>query len=393
MTHYIEKEQESKTTTSELSREQNAWVVSAFMGYGHMRAVMPLDHIAYRQIIEVGQAEVTPPAERLLWKRILRLYEFLSRAKGIPLAGRYIFSILDFFLKIPSYYPQRDLSKTTFQVRLLQSSIKKGLCKSMLETIREQNIPLVTSFYAPAVAADMEGHGKTYCIICDTDLNRVWVSPDPWESRIEYFAPSGRAARRLKSYGVPENQIHITGFPLPIDLLGNPDLDVLKKDLAQRLYYLDPKNKFWPLYKKNIKHFLGKENCQFANERVLTLTYAVGGAGAQKETGRKIALSLKEKILNRQIRLNLVAGIRTEVNDYFLDVKEEVGSDNIHVIYGRDFKEYYRKFNKVLRETDILWSKPSELSFYCALGIPFIISPTIGAQEKANKKWLREIHA
>lgn len=369
------------------------WVVSAHMGYGHMRAVMPLESLAWNGIIEVGDFSATPAAEKVLWKRILRLYEFLSRAKGLPLVGKYVFRILDFFLKIPSFYPKRDLSQSTFQVRLLQSSIKKGLCSGMLETIKNKDLPLVTSFYAPALAADQHGHGKIYCIICDTDLNRVWVSPDPWESRIEYFAPTGRAARRLKSYGVPEQRIHLSGFPLPTELLGDEKLGTLKQDLAQRLFYLDPGRRFWSLQKRNVEYFLGKENCVFKNERVLTITFAVGGAGAQKETGRKIALSLREKLLNKEVRLNLVAGIRSEVNDYFLDVKDEIASENIHVISGRDFREYYRKFNAILHQTDILWSKPSELSFYSALGIVFIMTPTIGAQERSNKKWLREIQA
>jgi len=41
-----------------------------------------------------------------------------------------------------------------------------------------------------------------------------------------------------------------------------------------------------------------------------------------------------------------------------------------------------------LRKTDILWTKPSELSFYSALGLPIIIAPTIGSQEDFNRRWL-----
>ena len=45
----------------------------------------------------------------------------------------------------------------------------------------------------------------------------------------------------------------------------------------------------------------------------------------------------------------------------------------------------------MLHTTDILWTKPSELSFYTALGLPIIIAPPIGAQEYYNKKWLMNI--
>ena len=369
------------------------WLVGAQMGYGHLRAAYPLKHYSHEGVIVAGIDESTSSSERGLWKRTLWFYELLSRAKGVPVIGKILFSLLDFFLKIPSFYPRRDLSKSTFQVKMLNSAIRKGLCKSVMDKIRDKHIPLITSFYAPAIAADMYNFGKIYCIICDTDLNRVWVSHDPWESRIEYFAPTGRAAKRLKDYGVPEQRIHLTGFPLPPETLGNENLDILKHDLGQRLHYLDPSNRFWPINRQNLMYFLDAENCKFKNERLLTLTFAVGGAGAQKETGKKIAFSLREKLISGQMKLNLVAGTRSDVNDYFLDIQEEINTANIHVIFGRDFETYYKQFNQAIRTTDILWSKPSELSFYTGLGIPIIMSPTIGAQENANKKWIRDIQS
>jgi hypothetical protein len=44
--------------------------------------------------------------------------------------------------------------------------------------------------------------------------------------------------------------------------------------------------------------------------------------------------------------------------------------------------------NRALRTTDILWSKPSEMSFYTALGLPIVMAPYIGAHEKYNRDWL-----
>jgi hypothetical protein len=303
--------------------------------------------------------------------------------------------MLDSMMRIPSFYPMRNLSNTTFQVNLLESLIEKGLCRGMLEKTSTKNIPLITSFYASAIAADKKGFNKVYCIICDADINRAWVAKDPWESRVEYFVPCGKAAQRLKAYGVSEERIHLTGFPLPIELLGDENLSVLKKDLAQRLFYLDPKEKFWARHGRNVEHFLGKENCVFRNERKLTITYAVGGAGAQKEIGQQIAHSLKEKLKNGEIRLILVAGIRKDVNEYFRLIKNEIDpeGENIKIIFSESLHEYFDLFNKALHETDILWTKPSELSFYCALGIPIVMSPIIGSQEKFNRKWLREIQA
>jgi hypothetical protein len=372
-----------------------AWVVSADMGYGHQRAVYPLRDIAEGGIITVGSSEAVSKSEKKLWKRLLNAYEFFSRAKGFPIVGPPLFLMLDTLMHIPSFYPLRNLSNTTFQVNLLESTIEKGLCKGMLEKISTKVIPLVTSFYASAIAADKKGFHKIYCIICDADINRVWVAKQPWESRIEYFTPCGKAAQRLKAYGVPEERIHITGFPLPQELLGDENLLVLKRDLAQRLFYLDPKGKFWARHGRNVEYFLGKENCVFRNERKLTITYAVGGAGAQKEIGGMIAKSLKEKLKAGEIKLNLVAGIRKDVYDYFESVKSDIDPDggSIRIIYSKSLQEYFDLFNQSLHDTDILWTKPSELSFYCALGIPIIMSPVIGSQEKFNRKWLREIQA
>ena len=365
------------------------------MGYGHQRAVYPLKDIAEDGIITVGSMEAVSKSEQKLWKRLLNAYEFFSRAKGVPVVGPPVFSMLDSLMRIPSFYPMRNLSNTTFQVNLLESLIEKGLCKGMLEKTSTKNIPIITSFYASAIAADKKGFNKIYCIICDADINRAWVAKDPWESRVEYFAPCGKAAQRLKAYGVPEERIHLTGFPLPVELLEDENLSVLKKDLAQRLFYLDPKGKFWARHGRNVEHFLGKENCVFRNERKLTITYAVGGAGAQKEIGEQIAKSLREKLKVGEIRLILVAGIRKEVNEYFKSVKKEIDSkgESIKIIFSESLHEYFGLFNQALHETDILWTKPSELSFYCALGIPIVMSPIIGSQEKFNRKWLREIQA
>jgi hypothetical protein len=145
----------------------------------------------------------------------------------------------------------------------------------------------------------------------------------------------------------------------------------------------------------NVEYFLGKGNCVFRNDRKLTITYAVGGAGAQKEIGEKIARSLKDKLRANEIKLILVAGIRKEVNDFFESVKNEIDPDgnSIQIIYSESLHVYFDLFNKALHDTDILWTKPSELSFYSALGIPIIMSPIIGSQEKFNRKWLREIQA
>ena len=62
----------------------------------------------------------------------------------------------------------------------------------------------------------------------------------------------------------------------------------------------------------------------------------------------------------------------------------------IEIIFGDNIEDYFRKFNLALRKTDILWTKPSELSFFAALGLPIIIAPPVGSQEEFNRRWLQK---
>jgi hypothetical protein len=93
-----------------------------------------------------------------------------------------------------------------------------------------------------------------------------------------------------------------------------------------------------------------------------------------------------------------VAGIRQDVYRYYEAVikslhLEKHHSGHIHIIYAQTKQEYFRAFNEVLKTTDVLWTKPSELSFYAGLGLPIIIAPTVGSQEEFNKNWLLSIGA
>ncbi|MBT3689929.1 hypothetical protein HOG11_01055, partial [bacterium] len=54
---------------------------------------------------------------------------------------------------------------------------------------------------------------------------------------------------------------------------------------------------------------------------------------------------------------------------------------------------YFKEFNKWIRTTDVLWTKPSELVFYSGLGLPIIIAPPIGSQEFFNQKYLINLGA
>jgi hypothetical protein len=128
-----------------------------------------------------------------------------------------------------------------------------------------------------------------------------------------------------------------------------------------------------------------------APAKPITITFAVGGAGAQTEIGVALIKSLRELISAGELAVNLVAGNRPEVKAYFETEIKNLGlekSAGVKIIFAPEKLVYFEKFNAALRTTDILWTKPSELSFYCALGLPVIIAAPVGSQEDFNREWL-----
>ena len=370
-----------------------AWIVDVNMGYGHQRTAYPLKHLAFGgEIINANNYKGILEKDRKDWENNRRGYEFISRFKKIPFIGEAAFSIFNEFQKIQSFYPKRDLSKPSLALKYEISLIKKGWGRHLIKKLKERRLPLVTTFFIPAFMAEIFKYpGKIYCVICDADIARPWVSLDPKKSKIQYFAPNSRVVERLKLYGVKEKNIFLTGYPLPLENIGNKQSDILKDDLRHRILNRDPKKKYLKKYRVLVKEYLG--DLPKSPDHPLTLMFAVGGAGAQKEIGIKAVRSLAKKIKDGKIKVILVAGIKEKVKEYFIKNIKKLGLEkyldkNIEVLFTDTIEDYFKEFNLKLRKTDILWTKPSELSFYSGLGLPIIIAPTIGYQEDFNKKWI-----
>ena len=372
-----------------------AWVVTADMGFGHQRAAHALAYLANEGVITAGSPEATDPDEARFWHRLTSSYEFLSRTKSIPIIGNTLFGAMDAFLSIPPFYPLRDLSHPSPNNHIVDQLIRQGLGRSLLEKLRAQPLPMVSTFYAPALIADHAKVEQNFTVICDADLNRVWVASKARESGIRYFAPCGRAMRRLRQYGVPDENIFITGFTLPRENVGGTGMETLKGDLIARLGRLDPHARFTNVFGTTVRELLGERPVPAGGKERVTVTFAVGGAGAQTEIGLVLAQSLKQGILDRRFRLILVAGVNRLVDRLFHDFVVRIGlapmlADGVVILREDSKPAYFDRFNALMRETDILWTKPSELSFYSALGIPIVMAPPIGSQEKKNERWLMD---
>jgi hypothetical protein len=279
-------------------------------------------------------------------------------------------------------------------VRSLHRLIEKGLGLGLVDLLRAADAPLIATFFAPAISAGHHGRERVYCVVTDVDINRAWVRLSPRTTKIVYLTPSYRAVHRLHAYSVPKAQIEFTGFPLPGDLLGGPDLPVLRRNLAGRLVRLDRKRIFRDQTRWEIHHFLGGLP-EDQERRPPLLTYTVGGAGAQADLARPLLQGLRRLIEEDRLRVCLAAGVREEVAAKFLEWVKEAGLEDrlgngVEVFLAASLEEYFPRFNAILAATDILWTKPSEMTFFSALGLPLVLSPPVGVHERYNRRWAIE---
>jgi len=367
-------------------------VVAVEMGYGHLRAARPLARLMGAETTLVDKPPLVGPEEQRLWERVRRAYELTSRLSQLPVVGLPLRWVLDAITDIPHLHPYRDLSAPTSGVLTLERLIRRRLGQGLVERLRETGAPLLTTFYSPAIAADRAGLDNLFCVVTDSDINRVWAPVAPERTSIRYLVPTQRAGRRLRSYGVPAHRITFTGFPLPHELVGGTGLATLRRNLAARLVRLDPTREFRRAFRDELQHFLGALPAEEEGRPPL-LTFAVGGAGAQAGLPRQFLPGLRPAIEEGRLRLALVAGVRPEVAGRFREELERAGLDGapgVEILLAGDLEEYFRRFDELMAGTDVLWTKPSELTFYAALGLPVLCAPPVGVHERYNRRWAVE---
>ncbi|MFO0765073.1 MAG: hypothetical protein U0487_03455 [Patescibacteria group bacterium] len=376
------------------------WVLSVNMGYGHERAAFGLEDLAHENIVTANNYHGMPANDKRVWDRTRHIYERISRLKRLPLIGNMIFAAMDAFQRIEPFYPRRDLSRPTLQLKEVYRQIRhEKLCKHLIDELSKDPRPLISTFFLPAFAAEEHGYpGDIYIVCCDADIARAWVPLDPRKSRIKYLAPTGRVVERLQLYGVPRERIFLTGFPLPPSVIGDLDATRLRDDLFGRLERLDPKGVFHLFHQKDMVEVFGERPHTHETDHPFTITYSLGGAGAQQDTLYTLLRSLRQPMLEGKVRLAIEAGTHRAVAK---DVEKEAHRLGLGQAMNRTLfifvhatrAGYFEGFAKRMRNSDALWTKPSELSFYCGLGIPIIMNEPLGSQEQFNRHWLESIGA
>ena len=359
---------------------KKAWVVSVDMGYGHARAAYCFADIANERIITANSDKIISPLEVARWKRLQHLYDLASKLEQVPIIGRLIFGVMMYLQSIPPLHPYRNLSGMTIPAWLVHQEINNGLGKSVVVYTKKKELPFLTSFFLTALVASRERVKDVNCIVTDTDVSRVWVCDKPSTNKVMYFVPTEHTAKRLELYGVENKYIYETGFPLPKELVGKTDA-IARKNFKRRLRLLDQKKQFSDMYAGQPKE-----------TRPLTVMYAIGGAGAHTRIAFDLLGSLKPLFLQKKVHLILCTGTHIELAQSFSQYCEKHHLEESVTIQNSLSKtEYFTEFNRLLAKADVLWTKPSELTFYCALGLPIISSPPLGVHERYNLQWAMQL--
>jgi len=386
-----------KRLSTKRRTSNGAWVVAVDMGYGHQRAAFALRGLAVQgKIIAANEYAGMPDLDRIIWQETRSVYEFISRFKKIPVLGDLAFSLMDKVQEIKPFYPkERPLEPAGLQLRAIYGLMeKRHWGRHLIEKLDERPLPFVATFPALAFMAEHWGYqGRIYLVVTDSDAARAWVPLFPQKTKIRYCAPSQLVAERLAQYGVPKENIFLTGFPLPEEFTSGEGFLQTKKALARRLIRLDPQRKYLTRYADVVRSYLGKVPTEPDGAPVLT--FAVGGAGAQQALGEQMIRSLAPLLKEGKLRLCMVASTHEDAALKFRRAAKAEGlsAKEVEVVSCKSKEEYFAHFTKVLGTADILWTKPSELSFYASLGIPLLLAPSIGSQEVQNRKWLLRIGA
>ncbi|HEY2744619.1 MAG TPA: hypothetical protein VGL86_08350 [Polyangia bacterium] len=371
-------------------------IVAVEMGYGHLRPAHALAELIGGEVLKADEPPLAGANEQRTWARTRFHYETLTRLSQLPLIGGALSPLLGVLTSIPPLYPARDLSNPTWPVHLVERMASSGIGRGLVEHLRRTGTPLLTTFFVPALiadrAADLPESASICCVVTDSDINRVWAPMHPRTTRIQYFAPSTRVVRRLIAYGVPKERITLTGFPLPHELLGGPALPIAKANLLRRLARLDGDGIFRRHFGDEVERTVGPLPAADGPPRV---AFAVGGAGAQAELADRFLPSLAPVLRAGRLQLTLIAGVRREVADRFRRAIDHAGlgslvGNGVEILHAPDLPAYFRAFNHALADVDALWTKPSELAFFAALGLGIVFSPAVGEHEWRNARWAME---
>jgi hypothetical protein len=342
------------------------------MGLGHDRTIRPfLDRAMDDKVVSIGGDELSSWFERAFLGTTTRVYNFVSRHEDQSRLGHAMFHLYDGFQRFPDYAPGVDLSKPTVNSRRIDRMLAAGFGNRPFQEICRRPAPILSSFYLATQEALRYTELPVYGLICDVEFNRVWLPTKPKHPRLFHLVPTQRTADRMVATGAIPEHIHVTGYPLPVENTGM-DGSVLRADVAARIARLTK-----------------------GSGATRTLLFCIGGAGAQVSTAFDLLRQLAPKIREGKYRFLVSCGnnafVASAVEREYARLR--LPSSYTGIVCGKDKSAYFQVFNQTLRTTDLLVTKPSELVFYCGLGLPLLLTSPLGHQETKNSDWILGIGA
>jgi hypothetical protein len=362
-------------------------VVAVEMGYGHLRPAHTLAEFFHTNVLRMDLPPAASPAEVVIWRGARMLYNALSRAGDWPVVGLAAQRMLEKITKISSLRQRGEVEPATFLTCCVDRLTRTVFGRRLRAIASDAGKPIIATYPVAALAARHTPGVRVFCLATDTDLNRAWAPAEAGQNGIDYFAPVNRVAERLRSFGISDGNIHLTGYPLSARLVANA-----QKSLARRMFRLDPQCTF---RSRAIEATEARIQDPIPNsfQDPISMAVAIGGAGAQIHQVNQLLKSLRKMIACGRLRLTLVAGMRADIANSFSKMVRSAGLEpfsgaGIQILFTGNSDQYFKLFEDCIEAADLLWTKPSELVFYAALGLPLLLAPPVGGQEHANRDWL-----
>ncbi len=335
------------------------------MGFGHLRAAHNISSYGRSPVLRVDMPPYTNRVDNFLWKGSQTIHTHASRDKEG--SDRLLYDWFESLMKLPENGTPQSLAPSKF----ISTMRKLGAGEKLFSIVKEKSPALLHTFYLPAMLlAYRDYRGENYLILCDTDFHRVWVPLEPRKYELKYCVPIASSADRLVSYGVDWKKIFVTGFPLPAAITGGRDLRVLERGFNAR-----------------------KTRLESNSNMPLTIMFPFSGAGAYSNVLADLVSSIILDLKEGGLRLIVSCGN----NEHALQKAENIfvnygleDLENAEIMFDEDIFRSFDEFNEALKLADVIITKPSEMVFYAALGIPLIFLPPIGAHEERNRDYLFE---
>lgn len=340
-------------------------ITSALMGFGHLRAAHNLSSFGHMPVLRVDREPYVNFVDRLVWG--MGQYSHTYASRDAESRSKFLYTRFEKLMTIPKDHEKPPLGPSRF-IRTIE---RFGAGKELFRQLGEDNPRLIHTFYLPAMlSVYREYPGKSFLLLCDTDFHRVWAPLEPENGPLEYCVPISKSADRLISYGVKSEKIHVTGFPLPPVHTGVGETVTAENDFEVR-----------------------RTRLQTNSSLPLTIMFPFSGAGAYSNVLAEMVKSILDELQEGTLRLVVSCGDNEEALWNAENLFTNYGIDEleyVEIIYDADLFNSFERFNLALKSSDVVVTKPSEMVFYAALGIPMIFLPPIGAHEARNREYLLE---